>query len=253
MFWLSESFISLQGEGRYAGVPSYFLRIGGCNLRCKGFGAEYEIDGQKRYGCDTWFAVDRAFSSQWRAIDSAELLLEDIERSFSELGYLPHVVITGGEPLIYASDPIFYGVIEGLIELGVQITIETNATLSPDFIHYPAYSSCTFALSIKLSNSAEAKERRICLEALESLATHAKEAFMKFALDRALIESGAALKEINELRRVLPKLEIYCMPVGESKETLSKNDRAVFEFCIRHNFRYSDRLHIRIFDTTLGV
>jgi len=48
-------------------------------------------------------------------------------------------------------------------------------------------------------------------------------------------------------------LDVYCMPVGESRDSIWHNDKAVFEFCMKHNFKYSDRLHIRVFDTTKGV
>lgn len=253
MFWLTEKFLSIQGEGRYAGVPSYFLRTGGCNLRCPGFGAEYEVEGEKRYGCDTWFSVDRAFAPRWQAVDSSAPLLEDLDRAFDEAGYRPHVVITGGEPLIYAADPAFYGVVEGLVERGVRITFETNGTVAPDFDRYPAYAACTFALSVKLSNSGEPKERRIHPEVLRRIASRGEEAFLKFTLDRSSVASGEALREIGEIRAHLPETEVYCMPMGESREVIRQNDRAVFDFCIRHNFRYSDRLHIRIFDTTVGV
>ena len=253
MFWLTEKFLSIQGEGRYAGVPSYFLRTGGCNLHCPGFGAEYEVDGEKRYGCDTWFAVDRAFASRWIAVESADTLLAELDETFDEIGYRPHVVITGGEPLIYAADPAFYGVVEGLVERGIRITFETNGTVAPDFASYPAYAACTFALSVKLSNSGEPQERRIHPVVLKRITSEAKEAFLKFTLDRSSIESDEAVREIELVRRHLPETEVYCMPMGESRETLRRNDRAVFEFCIRHNFHYSDRLHIRIFDTTIGV
>ncbi|ADV47104.1 7-carboxy-7-deazaguanine synthase QueE [Nitratifractor salsuginis] len=253
MFWLTEKFLSIQGEGRYAGVPSYFLRTGGCNLHCPGFGAEYDVEGEKRYGCDTWFSVDRAFAARWQAVESAAPLLEEMDRAFLEIGYLPHVVITGGEPLIYAADPAFYEVVEGLVERGVQITFETNGTVAPDFLRYGAYKACTFALSVKLSNSGEPKERRIHPEVLRTIASEAGEAFLKFTLDRSSIESGEALREIEEIRNYLPETEVYCMPMGESREVLRQNDWAVFAFCIRHNFHYSDRLHIRIFDTTVGV
>jgi len=74
----------------------------------------------------------------------------------------------------------------------------------------------------------------------------------QFTIDKMLIET-TAISEINEIRNILPELEVFCMPVGESREIIRKNDMAVFEFCMAHNFRYSDRLHIRIFDTTQGV
>jgi organic radical activating enzyme len=253
MFWLTEKFLSIQGEGRYAGVPSYFLRTGGCNLRCPGFGAEYEVDGGRRFGCDTWFAVDRDFASRWIAVESPDELLKELDETFEGIGYLPHVVITGGEPLIYAGDPAFYGVVEGLVGRGIRVTFETNGTVAPDFVGHPAYSSCTFALSVKLSNSGEPKERRFRPRVLEEIASGAGEAFLKFTLDRSSIESGAAIEEIGEIRHILPGLEVYCMPMGESLEAIRRNDQAVFGFCIRQNFRYSDRLHIRIFDTTVGV
>ena len=252
MFYLTEQFFSIQGEGKYAGVPSYFLRTGGCNLNCPGFGAKYEVNGEVRLGCDTYFAVDGHFSSSWQKVTSADTLTRELKNEFEKIGYVPDMVITGGEPLMYAKDEIFYSVVECMVEYGVKITFETNGTIEIDFKKYPAYKSCTFALSLKLANSGELAQKRINHQALKNVQSYAKESFLKFTIDANLVNT-TALEEINEIKKILPDLEVYCMPVGESRDTIWKNDKAVFEFCMKHNFRYSDRLHIRVFDTTQGV
>ncbi len=162
------------------------------------------------------------------------------------------MVITGGEPLMYHSDATFYAVVEWLVSEGIEVTFETNGTVNIDFEKFPAYKSCIFALSLKLANSGEPEEKRINVPALESVQTYVKEAFLKFTIDAELVKS-TAIDEIDQVRKILPTLAVYCMPVGESRDTIWKNDKAVFEFCMKHNFHYSDRLHIRVFDTTQGV
>ena len=75
---------------------------------------------------------------------------------------------------------------------------------------------------------------------------------MKFTLDKKLVNSNAK-DEIADIANIIPNAQIYCMPVGESRNSLQRNDKDVFKFCLKYGYTYSDRLHIRVFDTTLGV
>ncbi len=98
---VNEIFYSIQGESLYAGVPCAFIRLSGCNLRC-------------RY-CDTRYAYEEGCKM------TVEQILHRVE-AFQ----CPVVEVTGGEPLIQQAAPLL---IDRLIKAGNKVLLETNGSM----------------------------------------------------------------------------------------------------------------------------
>ncbi len=249
---LVEHFYSIQGEGRYTGVPSLFFRLGGCNMRCEGFGCvEVALDGSEILGCDTVYAVDKKnFGKSWQSITDAQELIE-ILQSY-KLPSDVDIVLTGGEPLLHANNPNLVAFLEFLISRHHRVTFETNGAVAVDFEKFPVYKSCVYALSVKLSNSGEAYEKRVNPEIFNAIIDEADETFFKFTVDEQGLQTGLS-QEIESILLLAHKTEVTCMPKGGSKEEVEANTNAVIDYCKAKGYRYSDRLHIRIWDQNKGV
>jgi organic radical activating enzyme len=240
MIYLVESFYSFQGEGKYVGSPSIFIRLGGCNLGCVGFGVK--IDGI--VGCDSLKAVHESkFSHSWQKVDT---LVPIIDSYLKGLEFKPDIVFTGGEPLLHYQNPILLEALEHFKRH--RITFETNATIKIEFEKYPIYKDITFAMSVKLENSGETKAKRLNHEAIKAITKNTKESFFKFVLSRDNINT----KEIKEITKPYPNTMIYCMPMGATAKELAQNDKSVANFCTKNGYNYVDRMHIRLWDNEEG-
>jgi 7-carboxy-7-deazaguanine synthase len=102
MLRVTEIFASIQGESTHAGLPFAFVRLTGCNLRC-------------RY-CDTTYAYD----------GGEELPVETILDRVKAFG-LSRVAVTGGEPLIQDNA---FGLVKKLLDRGYTVLVETNGAVS---------------------------------------------------------------------------------------------------------------------------
>ena len=222
---IAETFTSIQGEGMLAGVPSFFIRTSGCNLRCA--------------WCDTPYASWRPEGSR-RSVDE---LVAGARASGCE-----HVVITGGEPLLQRELP---ALTLALTSGGHHITVETAGTLAP------AFRCDLLSVSPKTSNSdpeGRFRERHRALRAsldplVELLARH-PEHQLKFVV-RGEEDIGEVLELVERAgagtRRVL------LMPEGRTAAEVAGRAAAVARLCLRHGFRYSPRLQLDLFGGGRGV
>jgi len=252
MLFLVEHFYSIQGEGRYCGVPSLFFRFGGCNMQCIGFGCSMiSPSGAKILGCDTVYAVNKEhFAKTWVEITQLDQLLQIVDTY--DLPPKVDIVLTGGEPLLNYDDKNLVEFITYFILRNHRVTFETNATININFDKYPIYKKCTYALSVKLSNSGENFSKRIKPQSIISYEQNTKDSFFKFSIDSNSICLGLD-EEIDEIISLAPSLQVYCMPVGANKHELDLNSKPLIEFCKNKGYTYSDRLHIRIWDQMHGV
>lgn len=250
MMEVVETFLSLQGEGKYSGNLAVFVRFAGCNFNCVGFGVKKQKNSKEFLGCDTIRAVfTKEFKNTYKFYEAKELFKELLKLAKD---FKPIVVITGGEPLLNYKNADFLEFISLLLENDFKVHFETNASIEIDFEKYPLYKQCYFALGIKLSNSGVKKEKRINEKALKAFKKNAKDSFYKFVLDEKFIQENKALEEINEILQLCEN-EVFCMPMGAKEEEISKNSLSVAEFCIKNGYNYSDRLHIRIWGDKEGV
>ncbi|MEA1916266.1 MAG: 7-carboxy-7-deazaguanine synthase QueE [Campylobacterota bacterium] len=246
--YVVESFFSIQGEGKFIGTPSIFIRFGGCNMSCEGFTCS-EVVNEKvtLIGCDSIYAVNHEhFSHTWQKIENLEELIKHITKH--NISYSCDVVLTGGEPLIYSTNNIFLEFLEYLHVNKHRVTFETNASISIDFDKYPIYKEMNYSMSVKLSNSNEDKKKRINSKNISNIALHVKDSFFKF-----VISENNQIDEIEEIASYAPSLPIYCMAMCNSKNELEDRSLFVVEFCKKNGYIYNDRLHIRLWDKKKGI
>ncbi len=224
---VAEVFESVQGEGIWAGVPSVFVRVSGCNLRCS--------------WCDTPYA---SWAPEGPVLEVPEVVRRVLDSA------LRHVVVTGGEPML------FPGVAElcaALRREGRVVTIETAGTVWLD-------AECDLmSVSPKLSNSrpegrwsAMHDARRRNLPVLRRLALE-RPCQWKFVVappyERDLAEIDALLAALG----VPEPGPILLMPEGTDAETLARRSRDLVPICMARGWRLGSRLQIDLFGNQRGT
>ena len=224
---VSEIFYSLQGEGFLAGVPSVFIRLAGCPLRCR--------------WCDTKYA--------WDATAGDDSSVAEIVRAVKKWP-CRHIVVTGGEPMIDAELP---KLTRGLKAAGKHITIETAG-----IAYIPDMPCGLMSISPKLSNStpqdaklaAKHDRSRLDLAVLSELINN-YDYQLKFVVD--------SQDDIAEIQETLGKLEnvdaqkVMLMPQAATRDELLSKSPMVADLCKRTGFAFSQRLQVLLWDNKKGV
>ncbi|MCE3036908.1 7-carboxy-7-deazaguanine synthase QueE [Helicobacter sp. faydin-H20] len=250
MLKIVEIFYSIQGEGKYIGSPSVFVRVGLCNLKCRGFGQETSYKGKRFVGCDSIYAANAAFKKEWTSFNNAKDLIEAIKK-VAKTQYFD-IVLTGGEPSLYFDNPVLLETLEYFLARSHRICVESNGSIY--FTFNEILKQIEFTLSVKLSNSLEEKNKRVNIPAIQNILDHAKDVVFKFVIDEALCQEEKGINEINEiLSQISGSYEVYLMPMGSEIIVLDRNIQAILPLCLKYNFKLTDRLHIRIWGDKRGV
>jgi organic radical activating enzyme len=214
---VSEVFASVQGEGASVGTPSTFVRLQGCSVGCT--------------WCDTKYS--------WAAGGGRETTLDTLLAEVAALG-CENVVVTGGEPLEH---PAFAALVTGLKAAGHRIEVETAGTLIPPHVDVDQWN-----VSLKLAHSGVAAAVRLRAEAIAAFRELG--AWFKF-----VVATGHDVEEVLAIQAAcgLASSRILLMPLGMQRAEQQARMPLVIEWCRRHGFRFSPRLHILVWGPKRGV
>jgi len=276
---ISSDFYSVQGEGISTGIPSYFVRLGLCNLNCgmsraftntllkeqsladgEIFKGDLELEGKASWTCDStsqwlWRGEDKEFQyliDQWKE----QGIYEHIRNGTI------HIIWTGGEPTIKGHQEAIVNFRSYWYQLEMKEMkengytsnfipfdeIETNGTI---VIDQPLFSFLDqINCSPKLSNSGMTVKQRIVPEAIERIKQHTNYQF-KFVISTE--------DDIKEMFRDfvepfnIPLKNIVCMPGLDSQTDFHERTQFVMEMAKKYKFRGMSRMHISAWDKTLNV
>ena len=289
----SEIFYSVQGEGRFVGVPSVFFRVFGCNFHCHGFGqgrdkskwlkpeempyATQDLSDVKHVselpvvsiGCD----ASASWANRYKHLvnwDDVSKIAKDVtaytpqNKWTCDNGQDVHFIITGGEPMLWQREtqqllrqPEFNDL--------KNLTIETNCTQPfkenfDKFLHGLVAGDytkepvhITWSTSPKLSISGEKWERAIRPDVAKQYASIPN----THLYYKFVVQDEQDLDEVNRARDEYQKADvdadIYLMPMGATQEGQAKTAGQVAEMAMKHGFKYSPRLHVDLFGNKWGT
>jgi organic radical activating enzyme len=270
--FISSDFYTIQGEGISSGIPSYFVRLGICNLTCgmsraftnqllkdqnledgEIFEGDLHKEGKATWTCDStsqwlWRGEDKEFQyliDRWKE----EGVYDDIK------GGTVHVIWTGGEPTIKGHQESIVNFTKyldnsdwGYIDGQPFYEIETNGTIviENDLFEYLDQINC----SPKLANSGMTVKQRINPEAIKRIMEHDNYQF-KFVISTE--------DDVKEIFRDfvepfnIPLKNVVCMPGLDDALDFEERTRFCLEMSKKYRFRGLTRLHIAAWNKTLNV
>ena len=271
---ISSAFFSCQGEGISTGIPSYFVRLGLCNLTCgmsrvfankltkeqsladgEIFKGDLELEGKASWTCDStsqwlWRGENKEFQyliDQWKE----QGIYEHIKNGTI------HIIWTGGEPTIKGHQEAIVNFTNYLNEYDFKneqtgvttyYEIETNGTI---YIEDRLFNDLDqINCSPKLSNSGMTEKQRIVPAAIQRIMEHDNYQF-KFVISTE--------DDVKEIFRDfiepfnIPLKNVVCMPGMDSRADFHERTQFVFEMAKKYKFRGMSRMHISAWAQTLNV
>lgn len=225
---VSETFASMQGEGKTMGHPAVFLRLSGCNLLCK----------SDSWICDSIDVWRKGVKTDFNDVLSTNMIMR--------LRHDAILVITGGEPLLHQTQIVRYlKWFYHRYNFAPIIEVETNGTIMPN--KEMKRMNVHWNVSPKLANSGESSKKRINHEVITWFESIDSSIF-KFVIndiDDILMITTEYLLPNNE--------KIWLMAAGASHEELNQTRKIVAELAIEYGMRYSERIHVNIWNQATGV
>lgn len=243
---VSEQFLSLQGEGKTAGIPAYFLRLKSCNLLCGGKGTDKDkkLHDGATWRCDT---IEVWLKGKQKEFDA---IIKDFGDDFIKnlAAKTHHLVITGGEPVLHDTKiSYFIGHLAHLCNGDFNLEVETNGTLPGKWISGVNY----WNVSPKLSNSGIPYNKRIKPDVLRDFARDDNSIF-KFVISRRS-DFEEVLQIIRDPAINIPPEKVWLMPAADNRKKLLEVSDLVATICANYGYKMSNRLHIQIWDKKTGV
>ena len=288
----SETFYSAQGEGKYVGIPSLWMRFFLCNLQCNGFGQKdptdpstYELPYEKLditditnvfdlpvfdKGCDssyTWAKKYRHLITDktvQEACDELTALLPRGKFIHPDTGQETHMVFTGGEPMLKNTQPAMMGVLEEFQKrenMPNYVTVETNGTKPitqelADYIAWFTYDGTRewyWSLSPKLwATAGEQPKKAIKPEVIGRYAEVSPHGQLKYVVNG----TDESWREVEENTRMFRDagcdFPVWIMGVGGTFEGLVQTESSIADEAIRRGYYYTSRVHVHIYGNAIG-
>ena len=237
---ISEVFYSIQGEGPTTGYPAVFVRLGGCNLMCGGQGTQRDgnLHDGATWRCDTIEVWMKSKAKLFKDILNTECI--DAIKNGSNL------IITGGEPLMQQTNVAeFIQFVREEYNPKCYVEIETNGTIIPSDLLLNLVNQ--WNCSPKLLNSGMAVDKTYNPQAI-ALLNNQNTAF-KF-----VISSVKDWSEVESLYlKIVDRQKVWLMPAGSSQDDLVNTKEIVAEIAKNNYLKFTNRLHIEIWNKKTGV